>query len=96
MSTHSELIALYREGILSGEDLRRSLAALNTVIEQQAAAPAPQATPAPPIAPAEPAPGTGKNARKNAKKRAAKKAGKAAPVASGTALAPPASSRPPP
>ena len=95
MSTHSELVALYREGVLSGEDLRRSLAALNTQIEQQAAAPgssrlAPQAKPAPPIAPAEPAPGTGKNARKNAKKRAAKKAGKAAPVSSGAALAPPA------
>ena len=91
MSTHSELIALYREGILSGEELRRSLAALNTVIEQQAAAPAPQAKPAPPPAPPiAPAPGTGRNAKKNAKKRAAKKAGKAAPVSSGAALAPPA------
>ena len=96
MSTHSELVALYREGVLSGEDLRRSLAALNTQIEQQAAAPgssrlAPQAKPAPPPAPpTAPAPGTGRNAKKNAKKRAAKKAGKAAPVSSSAALAPPA------
>ena len=102
MSTHSELIALYREGVLSAEDLRRSMAALNTVIEQAAAPgssrPPPQAKPtpppAPPIAPAEPAPGTGKNARKNAKKRAAKKAGKAAPVASGAAPAAPAEAAP--